>query len=260
MTDDAAPSPSTAASRRWLQSPKLWAVLLLVLLAFLGGWVTARFARTTASVGVQPATAARESAAAVRAVQALEARVARLEADQALVARVSASGLAVVNLTAAAENPAGFSPALAAAERSLPASPDLVALRELAAAGAPTRAGLAEAFPGVAARVRAALRADGGGERLSGLGRALGRMFGQEPAQPRGVGAEAVLARAEARLAAGDLAAAADALEALPEPARATAAPWVADTRRRLEIDRRLAAVRLLALGQFAAVPGAQPR
>ncbi|MBW3616730.1 MAG: hypothetical protein KY446_03110 [Proteobacteria bacterium] len=257
---DPAPPPSPSPDHSWVRSAPLWAVLAVVLLAFIGGWVAARSARRTAPAAVQPATVARELAAANRAVQALEARVARLEADQALVARVSASGLAIVNLTAAAENPSGFGPALAAAERSLPASPDLVALRGLAAAGAPTRAGLTEAFPAVAARARAALRAEGGGERLSGLGRALGRVFGQEPTQPRGVGAEAVLARAEARLASGDLAGATDALEALPEPARAAAAPWAADARRRLEIDRRLAAVRLLALGQFAAVPGAAPR
>jgi hypothetical protein len=208
-------------------------VLLVVLLAFLGGWLAARFAQISTPPGPQAGVAVREAAVAARAVQALEARVARLEAEQALVARVSASGLAVVNLTAAAENPTGFGPALAAAERSLPASPDLVALRALAGSGAPTRAGLAEAFPGVAARARAALRADGGGERLSGFARAVGRMMGQEPSQPRGVGPEAVLARAEARLAAGDLASAADALESLPSPAQEAAAPWVGDARRR---------------------------
>jgi hypothetical protein len=183
--------------------------------------------------------------------------VARLEADQALVARVSAAGLAVVNLTAAAENPTGFAPALAAAERTLPASPDLVALRDLASGGAPTRAGLAEAYPGVAARARAALSADGGGEALGGFRNALDRFFGRPAPEPRGLSPESVLARAEARVAAGDLAGAADVLGNLPPIARAAAQPWIADVRRRLEIDRRLAAVRLLALGQFAAVPGA---
>lgn len=253
------PAPLDRA-RAWAASPRVWAVLLAVLAAFGGCWLAARSGPDLRPVAAQSSSAAREALRTSQAVEALEARVARLEADQALVARVSASGLAVVNLTAAAENPTGFGPALAAAERSLPASPDLVALRALSAQGAPTRAGLAEAFPGVAARARAALKAQGGGERLSGFGRALGQLMGREPSQPRGVGPEAALSRAEARLAAGDLAGAADALETLPTPAQAAVAPWIADARRRLEIDRRLAAVRLLALGQFAAVPGGPPR
>lgn len=230
-------------------------MLALVSAAFLSGWFSSRLTRAPEAVG--PAVAAREAAATARTLATLEHRVARLEAEGALVARVSASGLAVVNLTAAAESPTGFGAALAAAERVLPASPDLAALRPLAEAGAPTRAGLAEAFPGVAARARAAERAGGGGERLSPLSRALDRMMGRTPEPPPGMGLEASLARAEARLASGDLAGAADTLAVLPPAARGAAAPWVADARRRLEIDRRLAAVRLLALSQFAAVPPA---
>jgi hypothetical protein len=261
QTPEPAPEPQ-ATSRAMSEpawprpnAPALAAVGLLTLLAFGGGWLAARYSGQAARADIPQAAASRDAGAALRAVQSLEARVARLEADSALVARVSASGLAVVNLTAAAENPAGFAPALAAAERTLPASPDLVALRALAATGAPTRAGLAEAFPAVAAKARRALREAGGGEPLAGFARSLGRILGQGEPEPRGVGPEVVLARAEARLGAGDLAGAASAVESLPEPARAAAAPWAADARRRLEIDRRLAAVRLMALGQFAAVP-----
>jgi hypothetical protein len=255
--EPSSPAGPTPAEGR-VNARALLAAAALALLAYGGGWLTARLSSSNEASRAEATREARDAGQALRAVQALEQRVARLESEGALVARVSAAGLAVVNLTAAAENPSGFAPALAAAERTLPASPDLVALRDLARTGAPTREGLAEAFPSVAARVRAALRRDGGGEALSGVGRALDRFFGRATPEPRGVGPEAALGRAEARLAAGDLAGAADALETLPSGAREAAADWISGARRRLEIDRRLAAVRLLALGQFAAVPQPQ--
>ena len=254
MSADLASDPAqpSRAERLRRAAPVLGAVLVLALLAFGIGWTAARLAAEPPGT----AAASGEAARASRAVAALEARVARLEAEQALVARVSAAGLAVVNLTAAAENAAGFAAALQAAERVLPASPDLQALRPLAVEGAPTRAGLAEAFPAAAARARAAMRGQGGGEALGGFSRALDRFFGREPPEPRGLSPEAVMARAEAHLAKDDLAGAADVLTNLPPPARAAFEPWSAGARRRVEIDRRLAAVRLLALNQFAAVPG----
>src|SRR5918998_652371 len=72
----------------------------------------------------------------------LAARVARLEADQARTARAAAASLAAASLSEAAQSPAGFSDAVLAPERVLPASPDLAALRRLAPSGAPTRAAL----------------------------------------------------------------------------------------------------------------------
>lgn len=262
-TPEASPAPThervqvAAAEPAWPRpnAPALAAVGLITLLAFGGGWLAARYTGGAAREAIPQAAASRDAAAALRAVQGLEARIARLESDGALVARVSASGLAVVNLTAAAETPTGFASAVSAARRVLPASPDLVELEKLAQTGAPTRAGLVEAFPSVAARARAALRAAGGGERLNGLSRTLDRFFGRDTPEPRGLSPESVLARAQAHLEGGDLSGAADVLGNLPAPALEVFEPWIADVRRRTEIDRRLAAVRLMALGQFAAVP-----
>ena len=252
-----APVPGGKGTGLRRRAPVLAAAAMLTLSAFGGGWLAARLAGGDSA---RPGPAAREAADANRAVQALDARVRRLEAEQALVARVAAASLAVVNLTAATENEAGFQPALAAAQRVLPASPDLQALQPLAAQGAPTRAILVEAFPGAAARARGAVRATGGGNALGGFSRALDRLFGgAPPPEPRGLSLDAVIARAEARVAAGDLTGAADALAALPPPAQPAFASWMDGARRRAEIDRRLAAVRLLALNQFAAVAAPTP-
>ena len=57
----------------------------------------------------------------------------------------------------------------------------------------------------------------------------------------RGEDAEALLARAEQRLAAGDIAAALDILAALPPAPAERLAPWTAAARARVELDAALA-------------------
>ena len=63
--------------------------------------------------------------------------------------------------------------------------------------------------------------------------------------------AEALLARAERRLAAGDLAAAADLVARLDGPAARELAPWLAQARARATLDAALAG-----LARAAAPPG----
>ena len=251
----AAPASARAEPGRVRASaPLLGAVAGLAVLAFVIGWL---FTRLTGS-GERPersAASVREAAAEASARRAVDARLGRLEADAAVLGRVAAASLAVVNLTAATENAGGFASALAAAERVLPASPDLQALRPLAAQGAPSRAVLVAAFPSVASRARGALRSEARGDpALGGFGRALDRLFGRPAPEPAGTGPEAAIGRVEARLAAGDLPGAIDAVDALPPAAQPYTLSWSAAARRRAEIDRRLAAVRLLALDQIAAV------
>ena len=64
-----------------------------------------------------------------------------------------------------------------------------------------------------------------------------------------GAGAAAVLSRAEAALARGDLAAAAKEMDTLAGPARAAAEAWLADARARLVTDAALAEIERAALG-----------
>lgn len=63
-----------------------------------------------------------------------------------------------------------------------------------------------------------------------------------------GNGPDALLARAEAQLDDGDLAGAIKALDGLPPQARQAMADWRRGLERRVEIDRRIGAIRARAL------------
>jgi hypothetical protein len=186
----------------------------------------------------------------------LSARVTRLESDQARIGRAAVASLAAASLGEAAESPAGFAKALAAAEAVLPPSPELVALRRLATAGAPTRAALAAAYPEAAAQAAAAARVPS--ERpglLTSVSRAFARLVSvRRTGDVSGSGPDALLARAEARLGAGDLDGALDQLAALPQPARDAMARWLNRAERRAAIDRHVVAIRAQALQELAIV------
>jgi len=62
-----------------------------------------------------------------------------------------------------------------------------------------------------------------------------------------------VLARAERAADDGDLEHAVSALDALPDPTKAVLAPWRDKAERRMEIDRRIAAIRGQAMANLAA-------
>ena len=257
---------------------QLWLLLVfgLVCLA-LGWWLGREGPQLGSGRGAHPPRAAARAAPAAAAVAPaalsgpvvatdpvgqpgsdLAARISRLEADQARTARAAAASLAAASLSEAAQSPAGFVEALAAAERLLPASADLAALRRLAPRGAPTRAPLLAAYPEAAARAAAAARvpSDEPGL-LSSVSRALARLVSvRRTGDVRGSGPDALLARAEARLEAGDFDGALDQLAALPPPARDAMAGWLNRAERRAAIDRHVAAVRTRALQDLAAVAG----
>jgi hypothetical protein len=273
--EHAAPPPRTAPRRRLL-GPAVWLLLLFGLAcAIAGWWLGARSPRlwsapsapAAAPAAARPtplrSTAALAPAAPATAAEAfvpdpsgLAARVARLEAAQATTARAAAASLAAASLGEAAESPAGFTQALAAAEGVLPPSPDLVALRRLAPAGAPTRAALAASYPAAAARAAAAARMPSDRPGLLGsLSRAFARLISvRRTGDVAGSGPDALLARAETRLEAGDLDGALDQLSSLPQPARDAMARWLNRAERRAAIDRHVAAVRAQAMRDLAAV------
>ena len=67
-----------------------------------------------------------------------------------------------------------------------------------------------------------------------------------------GDSADAILARAERRVREGDLEGALSQLQSLPEPARDAMADWTARAERRVEIERRINALRAQALGDLS--------
>lgn len=197
------------------------------------------------------------SAGSVSDAGALGDRVARLEAASGKADAAAVRALAAASLSVAAQSSAPFGADLAAFERLAPDDPDLRALAPLAALGAPSREQLGAAFPALASDAAAAVAApsqDAG--LLARFGAMIGRVIIVRRVGPDAPGVDGVLYRAQTEAAAGDLEAALAALRALPAPAAAPLHGWIAAAERRVEIDRRIAAVRaraLAALGQPAA-------
>jgi len=143
---------------------------------------------------------------------------------------------------------AGDDPGIAAA---------LAPLAPLAAGGVPTVEMLRARFDGAAIVRAGRLPAE-----PSWLDRALYevaslvtvRRTGMEVG---GASPEALAARAEAWLAAGDLAAALETLSGLEGPAAVAAEPWLAQARPRLAADRALADLQRLAIAGLAGPPAA---
>ena len=195
----------------------------------------------------------------VDAAQALSARIDRLEAAQARSARAASAAVAAAALADAAATSRPFAAELDNLERLAPGAA-VAGLRPLAATGASTRAALAAEFPEVAARAASASRVAAADSSLVARATAaLGALFtlrriddlsGQTP--------DAVLARAERRVADGDLEGALQQLAALPPGGQAATADWRERARRRVEVERRIAALRSAALRDLSA-EGALP-
>jgi hypothetical protein len=192
-----------------------------------------------AAAAVADVTAAAETARA--ALAEAEAEAARLKDAASAATQAAAAEAALGRLTAALETGAPFTTAaddLAAAGHSLPP-----ALADHAATGLPTLAALQDSFPDAArAALDAALKAgmDGSaGERIAAF---LRTQVGVRSLEPReGDDPDAVLSRAEAALAAGDLDGALAETAALPEAGLAAMAGWVAQATLRRDAGAALA-------------------
>ncbi|MBK1837543.1 hypothetical protein JHL17_08970 [Azospirillum sp. YIM B02556] len=116
----------------------------------------------------------------------------------------------------------------------------LDAVASYAAKGIPTRAQLTDRFQPLAGEI---VRAEIRGEGNSWIDSAVGKLSTLVTVRREGGGvvgttADAVVARAEAALDAGNLAKAVEELSALQGPAAQTAAPWLADAKARLAADQ----------------------
>jgi len=162
----------------------------------------------------------RASVAALTSAADTQRQAAELSARQSLI-RAS-----VNNLRAALETGASLRPALddlAAAGVDLPS-----ALADMAE-GVPTLASLQTRFVPAARAALAQARASGAEGTAQGVLGFLQAQLGVRSLQPQqGDGPDAVLSRAEAALAMGDLAQVASLLQALPSAAQAPLADWLA--------------------------------
>ena len=221
--------------------------------------------RTAGSTLFEPAPAALPEAAAVSQpegggdVSAFNSRLDRIEAQHRATVNAAAAALAVSALADAAETSRPFVREVDALIRVAPASPDLQALRDLAAVGAPARSLLGAEFDTAAARAATASRAPGEVNgplaRITGAFAALVTI--RRTSRLTGTSPDAVLARAERRVNEGDLQAALTELAALPPSGREAMATWSASAERRLAIERRIGAIRSRALADLAKAQGA---
>lgn len=194
-------------------------------------------------------------------VSSLESRVQALETSQDRTVAAAAAALASTLLAEAAGTSRPFDRELAALERVMPLSPDAMALRRLAQTGAPTKSALAADFDDAAARASVAARDPG--ERagfFDRLGYALANIVTvRRVGSTKGGSPDAVLARAQRQVDDGDIDGALVTLNALPPQASAAVAGWRLGAERRAAIDRRVAAIRAVALTNLAAVSRPAP-
>jgi len=182
--------------------------------------------------------------AAAAPASPLEARVARLESGDARLLNAAAESLAVADLTASADQSRPFVTELDAAQRLLPPGAQAPGLRALAATGAPTRAALAAELEGLGAAAASAARTPARGEGvMAQIAYAVSRVVTIRRLDVKGRGADALIARAEARAADGDIESAVNLLGGLPA-AQAPLSAWRDRALRRITIDQDIAALR----------------
>ncbi|WP_297510642.1 COG4223 family protein [uncultured Caulobacter sp.] len=278
-----APSDPALYARRRVMGPAVWAWLLLCLICVALGAGLARYGPTlfapkarsgdgavSATPSARPIaervatgaalpveatpTAALPPPAPAADVERLETRINALETSQKGLVDAAATALAVSTLAEAANASRPFGEELAGLQRLAPPSPDLRALEPLARTGAPSRAGLAAQFEALAGRAASASRDPGpDADLFARLRYALSSIVSiRHIGSTKGSTPDAILARAQALLDEGDVEGAVAALDPLNDRAREVLAPWFLAANRRIEIDRRLAAVRADALASLS--------
>lgn len=184
-------------------------------------------------------------------VSVLVAEVRRLQEDlpavaaEARQAAVAArASYAVVAAGEAARSSGPFEQAHAALAALLPEDPNVAALAPLSRTGAPTRLELRDRFERLDIEIiRAARRSQAGAGFWGRIQAALAQWIVIRRADA-GDTPEGIVDRAEAALAGDRLEEAVRELNRLPAAPKSAAQDWINDASRRIEIDRRMAAIR----------------
>lgn len=177
-------------------------------------------------------------------IDAVKGRVEKIEqADLAGSARRAALGAAVANLSRAAQSGQPFQAELSVARGLQPADANLAAVAAFADKGVAVPSVLQARF---ATYADAAVKA----ERDATTGEGLDRLWSGVTAMvtvrttgtPNGADTGSILARADAKLKAGDLRAAHAETERLAGPARTAMEPWRREAAARVKLDAAIAA------------------
>ncbi len=211
--------------------------------------VTAQFFQMRASLSQMERQLAQipsstEIAGLTAEVQRMQQTLPAIEASSRTAVEAARAAFAVAAAAEASRSSGPFEQSFASLQALLPNDPNVAALAPLARTGAPTRTELRDRFSDIENEIiRAARQAQAGAGFWGRIQAALAQWVtvrrSGEGDTPAGV-----VERASRRLAADDLAGAIQELTRLNGPAAQVAAPWLADARKRLEIDTRLAAIR----------------
>ena len=155
------------------------------------------------------------------------------------MSRPSALVIAVSQLRRAVEGGDGFAQQLSVVDQLAEERPGLreavATLQPLADGGVPTQASLRRRFDDVVRQVTAAAKGRTGDGWMDRVVDQVGSLVTvRRTDMATGESIDAIVTRAQAHLAAGDLAAAVQEMRSLPEQVRQTAEPWLADAGRRL--------------------------
>lgn len=191
-------------------------------------------------VAVTAGTALKTESETARA--ALEMRIEAIEKklDQPRDDVEVAVAIASAGLKAAIDRGGPFVAELSTLEGINPEDPAVKELKAFAATGVPSRAALVAEFPAVADVILAAVRSDDPNQSLAD--RLMSSAFSAIQVRPvgevEGEGPDAVVARIEARITNGDLAAAAAEWEKLPAPARTAAQAYRTSLDARIRVEQ----------------------
>lgn len=190
--------------------------------------------------GPVPANITALAAEAEARLQEAEVQAARMKAEAEALNQAAAARLAFIALQTAVESGAPFAAELTALGAD---APDV--LSKHARDGLPSLSALQDAFPAAAREaIEAALRADMGDSWTDRATSFLRSQTGARSLTPReGSDPDAILSRAEAALATGNIEATLAELAALPEAAQSTLSEWRAMAETRLTADQALQAM-----------------
>lgn len=184
-------------------------------------------------------------------VSALVAEVRRLQeelpavAQEARAAGVAArASYAVVAASEAARSSGPFEQAYTALAALLPDDPNVAALEPLSRVGAPTQTELRERFAALDNQIIRAAHESQAGAGFWGRIQAVLAQWIIIRRETTDNTPEGLVETAERALAGDRLGEAIEALNRLPAAPKRVAQPWINDAQRRLEIDRRLVAIR----------------
>jgi hypothetical protein len=217
--------------------------------------INGRLAKIEAAL--PPGLAERLETFAPRAdLAASDARIARLETQNAGdTLHRAAAILALANLSSAAAEGRPFPVELEALAAAAPGDPAVATLRAHVA-GVPTAAMLRARFPNAARAALDISRSTMATDVFSRLWANIESLISiRRVGDVAGSDTESRLARAQVRVSAGDISAAAAEVAAIPPPASQALSSWLHDARARIALDRTLAEMNVRVVHALAAAP-----